>query len=109
MLQEEDALGSPHLGTATILVSELLTGEVITGWQNLKHKTGRGVSFGKASIRVTLQYVPVTKACSLTNHYICSEGTHFPVSNWLTIRAGQFAEPGRHGWQQQLGLPSRAH
>ena len=29
-------LGSPHLGTATIPVSELLTGEVVTGWQNLE-------------------------------------------------------------------------
>ena len=64
-LQETDALGSPHLGTATIPVSELLSGQVVTGWHVLKHRTGRGVSFGKASIRVTVQYVPVSKARAL--------------------------------------------
>lgn len=59
-VQDGDDFGSPHLGTGTVDIIELLENDnKFEGWLKLRGRTGRQQSMGKARLHVKVAFVPV--------------------------------------------------
>mmetsp|Transcript_9813 Transcript_9813/g.29512 ORF Transcript_9813/g.29512 Transcript_9813/m.29512 type:complete len:978 (-) Transcript_9813:2047-4980(-) len=63
-VKDGDAFGSPHLGTCTLDVNELMDNGKFEGWLPLKGRSGRQQGLGKAQLRVAITYVPVEQSTS---------------------------------------------
>lgn len=64
-VKDGDDFGSPHLGTGTVDIYEVLeNGNAFEGWLKLRGRSGRQQSLGKAQLHVKVAYVPVMQSIS---------------------------------------------